>query len=96
MTSHLNYLEDYDPNDVNNPFRWIPEGIYYVLFDLRNETIGTGGPITELVSGYTNLQLFNALDDNVSSVPQYRTRLLQENNNNQATQVINLFSQYGY
>jgi hypothetical protein len=96
LTSHLNYLEDYDPHDANNPFRWIPEGLYYDLFDANNETIGTGGPVNDGVAGYTSSQMFNALDADVTSMPQYRTRLLQENGNNQLPQVIDLFAQYGY
>jgi len=40
--------------------------------------------------------MFNALDAGVTSMPQYRVRLLQENSNNQAAQVIDLFAQYHY
>jgi hypothetical protein len=93
LTSHLNYLEDYNPNDLNNSFRWIPEGIYYDLTDVRNEF---QSPVTDGVSNFTNAQMFNALDADVTSMPQYRVRLLQENGNNQATQVTELFNQYHY
>lgn len=82
FSSHLNALEDFDPNRpvANDPFRWIPEGIYYDLFDNTNETTF---PITDCVSGYTNQQFFNALDNDVKSMPEFRSRLLQQNNNNQ-------------
>ena len=93
ISSHLNALEDYDPiNRPNDPFRWIPEGIYYDLFDVRNENI----PVFDAVSNYTNQQFFQSLDPDVKSMPQYRNRLLQENGNNQQNQVIQLFLNYGY
>lgn len=93
FSSHINLLEDFDPiNRTADPDRWIPIGLYYDLFDNRNEN----NPIVDGVTGYTNQQFFNSLDSDVKSLPQYRVRLLQENANNQSVQVTNLFSQYGY
>jgi hypothetical protein len=93
LSSHLNALEDYDPiNRPNDPFRWIPEGIYYDMFDVRNENV----PVFDAVSNYTNQQLFQSLGPNVKSMPQYRNRLLLDNGNNQQNQVIQLFLNYGY
>ena len=48
------------------------------------------------VFGFTNQQMFNALESDVKSIPAFRQRLLQQNGNNQATEVTNLFAQYGY
>ena len=93
LTSHLNYLEDYDPDDVNNPFRWIPEGIYNDLIDARNEF---PTPISDGVSGFTNAQIFSALDADVSSMPQFRERLILENPASQTAQARSLFTQYHY
>jgi hypothetical protein len=94
LSSHLNAIEDFQPGIPQNinPFRWIPEGLYYDLFDIRNEAI----PVVDQVSGYSNQQLFQSLGPNVKSMPQYRIRLLLDNGNNQATQVIALFSEYNY
>jgi hypothetical protein len=92
FTSHINAIEEFNPNSNNNPHRWIPEGVYYDLFDARNEAI----PVIDGVTGYTNQQFFNALDIDIRSTPQFRVRLLAENNNNQAAQVIALFGQYNY
>jgi hypothetical protein len=50
-------------------------------------------PIDNVV-GYNNHQFFNALDIDIRSMPQFRTRFLAENGFNQA--VINLFSEYHY
>ena len=92
LSSHLNAIEDFSPNRTIDPFRWIPEGVYYDLLDVRNEAF----PVVDPVSGYTNQQMFQSLDPDVKSVPQYRQRLLLENGNNQAAQVITLFGQYNY
>jgi hypothetical protein len=92
FTSHLNAMEEFDPSSNTDPHRWIPEGLFYDLFDARNEF----NPITDAVNGYTNQQFFNAMDIDIRSMPQYRVRLLAENNNNQAAQVIALFGQYNY
>ena len=92
LSSHLNAIEDFNPNFANNPFRWIPEGIYYDMFDVRNEFF----PVQDNVLGYTNQQFFNALDNDVRAMPQFRVRLLAENGNNQAAQVAAIFGQYNH
>ena len=62
------------------------------MIDNRNETF----PVIDGVSGYTNQQFFNALDNDIKSMPQFRARLLSENGNMQSTQVLNLFQAYHY
>jgi hypothetical protein len=91
--SNLNLLEDFDPNRVVDPFRWIPQGMYYDMIDVRNET---GVPVVEAVTNYTNQKFFNALDNDVTTLAAFRGRLLTENSNNRIVQVINLFAQYRY
>lgn len=98
LTSHLNSLEDFSPSRTNDPFRWIPDGLYYDLIDDRNDQF-VANPrvlINDAVLGYTNQQFFNALDNDVKSLPQFRVRLLNENGSNQAFQVTQLFNGYGY
>lgn len=93
LSSHLNLLEDFDPVfRPNDPFRWIPQGIYYDMFDIRNENF----PVFDQVSNYTNQQFFNALDADIFTLQNYRIRLLQENGNNQQNEVTQLFTNYGY
>jgi hypothetical protein len=94
LSSHLNAIEDFSPNRILDPFRWIPEGIYYDLIDNRNDNNFNVILPIDNVAGYTNLQFFNALDNDVRSMPQFRTRFLSENGFNQA--VINLFTEYHY
>ena len=99
LSSNLNLLEDFSPLRTNDPFAWIPQGLYYDLFDNMNDRVVNAGsqiyPI-DLVNGYTNHQFFNALDDDITNLPAYRVRLLNENANNQAVNITNLFAFYNY
>jgi hypothetical protein len=36
LSSHLNLLEDFNPNRTNDFFHWIPKGLMYDLMDNRN------------------------------------------------------------
>jgi hypothetical protein len=94
LSSHLNAIEDFSPNRVIDPFRWIPEGIYYDLFDDRNDNNFNVILPIDNINGFTNQQFFSALDNDVRSMPQFRTRFLAENGFNQA--VVNLFTEYHY
>ncbi len=98
LSSNLNLLEDFSPARTNGPFRWIPQGLFYDLFDTRNDFAATANPLQpgDLVSGYTNQQFFDALDDDITTIPAYRQRLLNENNNNQVANVTALFGFYNY
>lgn len=98
LSSHLNAIEDFSPNRAFDPFRWIPEGIYYDMTDNRNDVLAIPlrVDIDDDVNVYTNQQLFQALDEDIRSMPQYRARVLVENGNNQQNQVIQLFFGYGY
>ncbi len=98
FSSHINLLEDFSPQRTADPDRWIPQGLYYDLMDNRNDRIVTGNFVLpdDNVSNYTNQQFFNALDADITSLPAYRQRLLDENANNQAADVISLFSFYNY
>ena len=78
---------------------WIPEGIYFDLFDTGIEPTATG--IIDNVSGFTNFMIFNTLDANTTEIEHIRTRLWNANSNSQgvnATQAnySNLFNSYGY
>lgn len=96
LSSHLNLLEDFSPVRNADPFHWIPQGIYYDMIDNRNDKPFIRVDIDDQVTGYTNQQFFNSLDDDINSLPAYRQRLLNENGSNQSVQVTNLFNAYGY
>jgi hypothetical protein len=98
LNTHLNLLEDFSSARVNDNFRWIPQGLYYDLMDNRND--GNQFPLkvalNDAVFGYTNQQFFNALDNDLTTLQDYRVRLLNENNNSQLTGVTTIFNFYGY
>ena len=97
-SSHINDLENFVPNVSGAHFSWIPVGLYYDMNDPRNDA--TAVPrivnIDDQVSGYTNQQFFNAFSSSITSMGSYKTNLLNQNGNNQSTQVTSLFSQYGF
>ena len=73
FTSHLNVLENFDPIYTLDPFAWIPKGIMEDLIDDSPlETI-----VNDHVTGYSIAQLFGALQSDVTSIPQYKAKLLQ-------------------
>ena len=92
LSSHLNFLESFDPRLNVNPFNWIPAGIYYDLLDFVNEDL----PVRDRVSNFTNQQLFNALESDVRSMAEYRMRLILQNPNNQTQEIGSLFTEYRY
>ena len=89
---HIKVLEAFNPNLGTDPFNWIPKGLMEDLIDATNETY----PITDNVSGFTISQLFNGLQSDVSTLQQYRARLIQQNPTISATNITNLFGQYNY
>ena len=98
LSSNLNLLEDFSPLRTDDPFRWIPQGMFYDLVDNRNDNIAANPPrvlLDDNVNGYTNQQFFNALDGGTISLTTYRDRLLQQTNNNPVG-VTQIFSFYGY
>ena len=92
-SSYLNALESFDPNYTPDPFHWIPKGL---MEDMIDNTPNEIRPIIDNVSGFTISQLFDALQSDVTSVPQYRARFIQQNPNNQTIEITNLFGQYHY
>ena len=93
-SSHINALEDYDPSRTFDPDAWIPVGLYYDLIDARNDENFGRVNLNDQVSGYTNQQFFNALDEDIRSLPAFRIRLLNENSNNQAAELNTIFTFY--
>ena len=95
LSSHLNLLENFNPNSATDHFKWIPTGLFYDLFDPANEIRPITGPVTDAVSGFTNAQMFNAFQSSIYTLGDYRLKLIQQNPNNPTiNQVTNLFTEY--
>lgn len=82
LNAHMNLLEDFSPVRANDPFRWIPQGLYNDLLDNRVDGLFNRVLLNDQVQGYTNQGFFNALDQDILNLPSYRLRLLSENANN--------------
>lgn len=89
----LTAVEDLDVDWFDYPldYELIQEGDYY-------DDGVTSNPLhpADLVANYTNAQFFNALENDVFGLPGFRQRLLSQNSNNQANNVISLFGFYNY
>lgn len=97
LSSHLNLLEDFNPYRTDDLFNWIPQGLYYDLRDNGNDASVSGRvPLNDVVSGFSNSQLFNALQSSTTSVPSYRQSLVDQNVGNQTQGLNNIFTFYGY
>lgn len=93
---HLDVEENFNPNLASDPFKWIPQGLFYDLKDTRNDFLFDPTMVNDQVSDYSNQQMFNAFSSSITTLGLYKTNLLLQNGNNQSTQVTSLFSQYGY
>ena len=92
---HIDVLENYVAAYTPDPFHWIPKGLMYDLIDNGEPTAFTN--VNDLVSGYTIAQLFAALQSDVTTVAQYKARLLQQNPGNPTNSNLNaLFTSYGF
>lgn len=102
LNANFAAIENFNPRinqlfgQVVDPHQWIPQGLCYDLFDNRNDFNANSTLPIDNVVGYTMLQCFNALEPDVRTIPEFRNRLLQQNGNNQATAVNDLFIRYGY
>lgn len=90
---HLDVEENFNPNLTVDRFEWIPQGLFYDLWDPANET---NFPVTDQISGYTNQQMFSAFKSTIYTLQDYRVKLLQQTTNPTSQYVIGLFSQYHY
>jgi len=95
LSSHIIFLESYDPHRRKDPSAWVPKGLLYDLSDPIGEFCA-GNAIRDSVSGYQPRQFFNAMLKDVESMDEFRNKLLQQNMNYQKEQVTELFRQYGY
>ncbi len=99
--AELNFLEFQRRDDsvpvanFNGSFSrgWIPLGMHHDLIDSNEPSITL---ITDQVSGYTINGIFKGFHSGSTSVQSLRAAILANNGNNQATQVNNLVTGYGW
>lgn len=91
---HIDVLENFIPSLTADPFQWIPKGLMEDLMDNGAEPSQT--LVTDQVSGFSISQIFSALQSDITTVPTYRARFIQQNPGNQTTQITALFASYNY
>lgn len=77
---------------------WIPAGLLYDLIDKNIDKISTqdGVNFYDNANGFTNKNIYNALDKDIRSPIQFKNRLLLETSNRDKADVNNLFKAYYY
>lgn len=94
--THIEVLENFNPYFTSDPIHWIPIGLMEDLID----NTPTETWVNDQVSGFTIAQIFNAYQNNVTTVQQYKTTLINQNptlpGGTTITQLNNLFSSYNY
>ena len=93
-SSKENFLEDFNPGRIIDPNRWLAKGLFYDMIDGGLES--TTSTIVDNVSGFTNQQFYQALQNDVNSMSDYKAKFLQQNNFSQQTQINELFTEYDY
>lgn len=92
---HIDVLENFIPNLQNDPFKWIPKGLMWDLMDNGEPSQTTF--VNDQVNGYTIQQIFAAMQSDISSIPQLKTRLVVQNPSNPTNAFMdNLFTSYHY
>ena len=96
-SSKENFLEDFEPGRsvTLDPNRWLAKGLFYDMIDpAGNESqVST---IVDNVSGFTNQKFYQALQNDVNSMSDYKAKFLQQNNFSQQNEINALFTEYGY
>jgi hypothetical protein len=87
---------DIDWNFINGAISrwegWIPGGIMSDLIDTTTDNYRAG--FIDNAEGYTNEDIYNALDWGIESPQEFRDRLLRESGDRDRNDVINLFEGY--
>ena len=96
ISSHICFLESYNPRRSIDPDRWIPKGLFYDLCDSAGEAFPDASKINDNVSGFTVEQLYKAMQPEVESIIDFKYQLLKVNKDNQHAAVLKLFAEYGY
>ena len=95
ISSHIHFIESYNPYRTIDESYWVPKGLLYDLYDPAEELFPENN-ISDKVSGFSCKQLFDAMEKDVESMEGFKARLIEKNNVKDKQSVIDLFRQYGY
>ncbi len=95
FSSHIHFLESYNPNRKLDPSYWIPKGLFYDLMDPDIELFSNPAVIDK-VSGYSCGQIFSVMNKDVKNIQDFKTAFIARYGGRQAKVIEDLFQQYGY
>lgn len=95
LSSHLYFLESFDPKRTLDPSHWVPKGLLYDMMDPTIELF-PGSGIRDEVSGFTCRQIFSIMTRDVHDIHQFKSRFIERYGGAQSKAVDELFAQYGY
>jgi hypothetical protein len=94
-SSHIYFLESYDPNRKIDPSYWIPKGLFYDLMDPDVELFANS-PVKDRVSGYECKQIYSVLNKDIKNIYDFKTAFIARYGGRQVKDIEDLFQQYGY
>ena len=95
MSSHIHFIEAFDPIRREDPDRWIPKGLFWDFIDGPFETFPES-QVVDHVSGLTPAQLFRVMTPDVKSMLDYKTSLTRWYGKDQKDEIVTLMAGYGY
>ncbi len=97
MPLTIDVLEYFTLTLSTDPFKWIPKGL---MEDMIDNGEPASSPVNDQVSGFTIAQLFKALQSDVTTLAQYKAKIVSQNTtlpgNTTSAQLTALFASYGY
>jgi hypothetical protein len=95
ISSHIYFLESFDPRRSEDPSFWVPKGLFYDMADGRSERFACSRIIDD-VEGFTSRQFFSIMTRDVQNIYQFKQSFISRYGANQEKQLNRLFAQYGY
>lgn len=92
--SWMAYIERFRPFPPFGSWNWIPDG---VMHDLMDDSFEPGSTtVIDNAYGFSIQQIFNSLDNDVTTIQEYKTRFVQETGTWQVSEIAQLYKSYGY
>lgn len=95
LSSHLYFLESFNPRRHEDPSSWVPKGLFYDMSDGLSERF-TSSRIIDEVEGFTSAQFLGVMTRDVKNIQEFKQRFIEFYGRQQEKQINRLFAQYGY